>query len=306
MAFPVIASTTVTSTGLMPPPRSILSGVASPYAPIFTGTVTTVSLPSIFVRTVTIPSPVTSDTPCTVTLPLRFVYSGPHRMPSPPTIVTIAPDTQVPLSVTVMSVLVFLNSSSILSGYAVPSSFTDTATFLLWNSDASASIWYWTPSPPSRYSVTFPPSIVAFCVPTVTVPEVMMGTIPYTSTTIMVTGTIFGFWKSIVAGVGCPYPSIFTGTVTVFSSPPVIAFTVTVQSVSTGTFSTITLPSDPVVFSYFFPLASTIVTVALSTGEFPFTTVIVTPVNLISSIVPSEEGLLLLYSFTLRLSVLLT
>ena len=69
MTLFVTASTTVTSTGLAYA-TFIRFGVTSPISFTLTGAVTTISLPLIFVHTVTVPSG-SSGTFGTVTMPLR-------------------------------------------------------------------------------------------------------------------------------------------------------------------------------------------------------------------------------------------
>ena len=97
--------------------RSTVAGVIAPCSSTFTGTVTT--FPSF--STVTVPS-VGTGTPCTVVLPSAPVVAS-CFFPSSSTMVTLAPSTPVPPSVTVTATgAVFL--SSILFGVTLPSSFT--------------------------------------------------------------------------------------------------------------------------------------------------------------------------------------
>ena len=117
----------------------------------------------------------------------------------------------------------------------------------------------------------------AFFAATVTVPF-GMGT-AHSSTTVMITGTIF--WMSIVFRFAFPSSSTVTGTDTSLSP----ALTVSVPSVGASTFGMTALPSEPVVFLYSFPFSSTIVTVAPDTPAPLSVTVIVTSLTGVSLIV---------------------
>ena len=123
--MPVVVpfSTTVTVTSTMSVlEMSTVDGVITPCSSTVTGTVTT--FPSF--ATVTVPA-VGTGTPCTVVLPSAPVVAS-CFFPSSSTMVTLAPSTPVPPSVTVTATgAVFL--SSILSGLtAVPAAFTVRAT----------------------------------------------------------------------------------------------------------------------------------------------------------------------------------
>ena len=124
MPFPVVASTTVSLTARASL-KSIVFGSAFPSLSTVTGTVTTVSLPSICASTVTVPS-VGAGTSLTVAAP-----SGPVvalcSAPSPSTIVTAASFTGSGPFVTVIVTSFTTRASSILSGVAAPSASTDTS-----------------------------------------------------------------------------------------------------------------------------------------------------------------------------------
>ena len=166
-----------------------------------------------------------------------------------------------------------------------------------------ASTWYEVPVLPNRFSIAFPSiSVVTSCVPTVTLASKMGHSLSSALTTVTMTDLIFA--RSIVSGSGSPSLFTFTGTVTSVSLPLIFAFTVTVPLVGAGTCFTVAPPSSSVVSGLCAtPLPSTSVTVAPSTGGFPFTTVIFTSLTRVSSIVPSV-GLLLLF-LTSLITVLL-
>ena len=236
-----------------------------------TGTVTT--LPSF--STVTVPT-VGTGTSCTEAPPFPSDVAA-WDFPSLSTMVTVAPATLAPLSVTVTSTLLFafFLSSILLGWYFASCKYAAKSTYASSYPTAEARTLY-IPSAPSMNPTSPLASVTLRSVPMATSAP-SMGSPVCLSTTVKDTVKIVKTGKeltlrSIDSGEGLPSAPTSTRAVTFLPTPFLLTSTVTSHCVGASTLGTTTSPFASVTFLYMVPSASAMVTSAPITLSGPSTT----------------------------------